>query len=128
MWRASIPGPDDILRLRRVRKKFGLRPLVVHANYIYATLFYGEYDAGQGYSLSRGAEGSKRTAASACDRCLATTVSNDMSLSCAETRPEMWRRARIDLHRLLVYVGSGGILAVSDVRTVLLRAVFQQAA
>jgi deoxyribonuclease IV len=34
MWRASIPAADDILRLRRARKKFDLRPLVVHANYL----------------------------------------------------------------------------------------------
>jgi deoxyribonuclease IV len=34
MWRGSIPAIDDIDRLRRARKKFGLRPLVVHANYL----------------------------------------------------------------------------------------------
>ena len=34
MWRASIPDADDIARIRRARKKFGLRPLVVHANYL----------------------------------------------------------------------------------------------
>jgi deoxyribonuclease-4 len=34
MWRASLPSPDDILCLRAARKKYGLDPLVVHANYL----------------------------------------------------------------------------------------------
>lgn len=34
MWRASAPELDDISRLQRARRKFGLKPLVVHANYL----------------------------------------------------------------------------------------------
>ena len=34
MWRASSPAPDDILHLHTARKKYGLDPLVVHANYL----------------------------------------------------------------------------------------------
>jgi deoxyribonuclease-4 len=34
MWRASTPAAADILRLRSARKKYGLGPLVVHANYL----------------------------------------------------------------------------------------------
>ena len=34
MWRASAPDPEDIAKLRAARRKFGLAPLVVHANYL----------------------------------------------------------------------------------------------
>src|SRR5258708_705283 len=34
MWRGSVPDRDDILCLRAARKKYGLDPLVVHANYL----------------------------------------------------------------------------------------------
>jgi len=34
MWRASLPDRDDVLRLHAARKKYGLDPLVVHANYL----------------------------------------------------------------------------------------------
>jgi deoxyribonuclease-4 len=34
MWRASAHARDDIVRLRAARKKYGLDPLVVHANYL----------------------------------------------------------------------------------------------
>lgn len=34
MWRGSVPDPEDIRRLRDARKKYGLDPLVVHANYL----------------------------------------------------------------------------------------------
>jgi deoxyribonuclease-4 len=34
MWRASTPDSGDIDRMRAARKKYGLDPLVVHANYL----------------------------------------------------------------------------------------------
>jgi len=34
MWRASQPDPADIQRLRDVRERFDLKPLVIHANYL----------------------------------------------------------------------------------------------
>ena len=34
MWRASRPGEADILAFRQTRKRLGLKPLVVHANYL----------------------------------------------------------------------------------------------
>jgi deoxyribonuclease-4 len=34
MWRASIPDPDDIARLRRARRRFDLKPLAIHVNYL----------------------------------------------------------------------------------------------
>ncbi len=34
MWRASLPDPEDIKRLRAARERFDLRPLVIHDNYL----------------------------------------------------------------------------------------------
>jgi deoxyribonuclease-4 len=34
MWRGSVPDAADIVRLQAARKKYGLDPLVVHANYL----------------------------------------------------------------------------------------------
>jgi deoxyribonuclease-4 len=34
MWRASTPNPADIQLLERARRKFDLKPLVVHDNYL----------------------------------------------------------------------------------------------
>src|ERR1041384_7284521 len=34
MWRASAPSGADIACLQRARRKFGLKPLVVHTNYL----------------------------------------------------------------------------------------------
>ncbi len=34
MWRASMPSPEDIRRLRAVRERLDLTPLVIHDNYL----------------------------------------------------------------------------------------------
>jgi deoxyribonuclease-4 len=34
MWRASVPDPADVGRLRAVRRRFDLKPLVIHSNYL----------------------------------------------------------------------------------------------
>jgi deoxyribonuclease-4 len=34
MWRASVPDPADIARLRAARERFDLNPLVIHTNYL----------------------------------------------------------------------------------------------
>ncbi len=34
MWRASVFRQDDIRRLREARERFGLKPLVIHVNYL----------------------------------------------------------------------------------------------
>jgi deoxyribonuclease-4 len=34
MWRASVPDPADIARLRAARERFDLNPLVIHVNYL----------------------------------------------------------------------------------------------
>jgi deoxyribonuclease IV len=34
MWRASVPDPADIRRMRLARERFDLRPLVIHVNYL----------------------------------------------------------------------------------------------
>jgi deoxyribonuclease-4 len=34
MWRANVPDPDDVRRFRQARERFGLRPLVIHTNYL----------------------------------------------------------------------------------------------
>ena len=34
MWRASVPNPADIARLRAARDRFDLNPLAIHTNYL----------------------------------------------------------------------------------------------
>ncbi len=34
MWRASVPDPSDIARLREARDRFDLNPLAIHTNYL----------------------------------------------------------------------------------------------
>jgi deoxyribonuclease-4 len=34
MWRAKLPEPDQVARLRSVRERFDLYPLAIHANYL----------------------------------------------------------------------------------------------
>jgi deoxyribonuclease-4 len=34
MWRASVPDPADVKRLRSVRERFDLVPLAIHVNYL----------------------------------------------------------------------------------------------
>jgi deoxyribonuclease-4 len=34
MWRARAPDPEQVKRLRSARKKFDLRPLAIHVNYL----------------------------------------------------------------------------------------------
>lgn len=34
MWRASVPSPDDVAELQRIRADFDLRPLVIHDSYL----------------------------------------------------------------------------------------------
>jgi deoxyribonuclease-4 len=34
MWRASVPDPADVRRMRLARERFDLRPLVIHVNYL----------------------------------------------------------------------------------------------
>lgn len=34
MWRAGVPDPADVERLRRARKRHDLKPLVIHDNYL----------------------------------------------------------------------------------------------
>jgi deoxyribonuclease-4 len=34
MWRASTPDPSDIAKLKAARRRFDLRPLVIHTNYL----------------------------------------------------------------------------------------------